>query len=144
MTQDFDHQSLVSSIGEQSTQRRRLLLLSDCGAEVVMRSTHQADFHFGLGMYLYRQLHVRYLKMADLPALTIQYPMEHHAHDHLYLMKETVSLSALRWLRVYDQLTRLDTCSTVEPESTVSPTIVTDVDVGTREVSGVAGTNGST
>lgn len=111
---------------------------------VVMRSTHQDDFQFGLVMYLYRQLHVRYLKMADLPALTLQYPMEHHPHDHLYLMEETVSLSALRWLRVYDQLTRWNPCSNVEPESTVSPTIVTDEDVGTREVSDVAGTSGST
>jgi hypothetical protein len=111
---------------------------------VVMSSTDQGDFQFGLGMYLYRQLHVHYLKMTDLPALTLQYSMEHHPHDHLYLMEETASLSALSLLRVYDQLTRLDTCSTVEPESTVSPTIVTDEDVGTREVSDVAGTNGST
>lgn len=63
---------------------------------VVIRSTHQGDFQFGLGMSLYRQLHVHYLKMTDLPALTLQYPMEHHPHDHLYLMEGTVSLSALR------------------------------------------------
>jgi hypothetical protein len=111
---------------------------------VVMRSTHQGDFQFGLGLCLYCQLHVRYLKMTDLPALRLQYSMKHHPHDHLYLMEETVPVSAFRWLKVYDQLTRWGSCSTVEPESTVSPTIVTDVDVGTREVSDVAGTNGST
>ena len=95
-------------------------------------------------MYLYRQLHVRYLKMADLLSLTLQYLMEHLPRDHLYLMEETVSQSALRWLKVYDQLTRRGTCSTVEPESMVSPTIMTDVDVGTREVSDVVETNEST